>query len=222
MGYYRLDETPPNRLDSRFVPATGGYLSLKLSHNRPARPNITNCHETYLSAKCNQTQARPRIPSPNEDARWSPGSQAPAQKGQKTARGLIASHQPRSGWPGVNMVPRTLERSWQFRICYDRGHKIVCEHTVIFYYRSPGDKHDTVSRIRFGVVASKRVGNAVKRNRAKRLLREATRALANKLNDRHLWIVLIAKSSITSRSAIDVRNDIERGLSAAGLLARDI
>ena len=111
----------------------------------------------------------------------------------------------------------TLQKNWQFRTCYTNGRKVVCEHAVIFYYTNPD-----ADGLRLGVVASKRVGGAVKRNRAKRLLREAARSVSNKWNDIDLWVVLVAKSSITGVTSHTVRDDIERRLTKAGLLAEKI
>jgi len=101
---------------------------------------------------------------------------------------------------------RTLQQPWQFRGCYDAGRKLVTHHTVIFLFASP--EPDGVS---VGVVAGKRVGNAVKRNRAKRLLREAARRNAARWPSNH-WVVLVAKSSIVTRNADDVEREIRRAL----------
>ncbi len=109
---------------------------------------------------------------------------------------------------------RTLQRNSQFRTCYAHGKKIVCGHIVVFYLAAQnGD-----GGVSFGVVASKRVGNAVRRNRAKRLLRVAARYLEDRLNNRNIWIVLVAKGTITAQSSRTVQDDLERGLAKAGLL----
>ena len=111
---------------------------------------------------------------------------------------------------------RTLQKNEQFRICYARGKKVVCDHVVVFYH--PARNSDAAPDMRIGVVASKRVGNAVKRNRAKRLLREAARRVSGQLNYRDIWVVLVAKSSITAQTSHGVQNDLEQGLRRAGLL----
>jgi len=108
----------------------------------------------------------------------------------------------------------TLQRSSQFRTCYNSGKKVVCQHVVVFYRGTEGDDGGTY----VGVVASKKVGNAVRRSRAKRLLREAARHVSDRLTNKNIWIVLVAKSSIISRTSGDVQNDLEGGLARAGLL----
>ena len=113
---------------------------------------------------------------------------------------------------------RTLTHAWQFRYCYDAGRKIVARHSVCFFRMPPAE-----DGIRVGVVASRKVGDAVRRNRAKRLLREAARHLAPRLIDRNIWIVLVARASMVELNAREVQDDIERALHAQGLLgARDI
>jgi ribonuclease P protein component len=110
--------------------------------------------------------------------------------------------------------PHSLQRNSQFRTCYSSGKKVVCEHVVVFYY--PVETNGDGPQI--GVVASKKVGNAVKRNRAKRLLREAARHVADRLNNKNIWVVLVAKSTITKQASRDVQNDLEQHLARAGLL----
>jgi ribonuclease P protein component len=101
---------------------------------------------------------------------------------------------------------RTLQHAWQFRRCYDAGRKLVASHTVIFLFAPPEP-----DGLRIGVVASRRVGGAVKRNRAKRLLREAARAVGS-LWPEDRWVVLVAKGSIVTRSVEEVRADIAHAL----------
>jgi len=104
---------------------------------------------------------------------------------------------------------RTLKHAWQFRSCYNSGRKLVTQHSVIFLY-APSEPDG----VRVGVVASRRVGDAVRRNRAKRLLREAARRIVPRLRDSSLWVVLIAKASIVTKTSADVERDLERALVA--------
>ncbi|MGD8412964.1 MAG: ribonuclease P protein component [Candidatus Latescibacterota bacterium] len=109
-----------------------------------------------------------------------------------------------------------LTASWQFRKVYGTGEKLVCGCAVIFYYRNPEEGKGP----RFGVVASKRVGPAVVRNRAKRLLREAARNLSGKLNHKDIWVVLVARSNIQGRTSKEVVDDIGKAMEKANLITR--
>jgi ribonuclease P protein component len=109
---------------------------------------------------------------------------------------------------------RSLPLPWQFRYCYDGGRKIVTRYAIVFM-RAPDDSGE----FRVGVVASRKVGGAVQRNRARRLLRETARSLAPRWHNEPLWIVFVARSSINGHSAHDVREDIERTLNASGVFA---
>ena len=135
-----------------------------------------------------------------------------------------------------------LRRSWQFRHVYQNGKKISCTSAVVFYLeneyelsrnrrtsalirnRNDADRRHfeySIDSLRIGVVASKRVGNAVKRNRAKRLLREVSRELIDRLNQRKMWMVFIARPAILDTNYRDIVSDVENGLARAGLLARE-
>lgn len=109
---------------------------------------------------------------------------------------------------------RVLPLPWQFRYCYDGGRKIVTRYAVVFM-RTPAD----AAGFRVGVVASRKVGGAVKRNRARRLLRETARFLAPRWPGEPLWIVFVARESINGHNAHDVQEDIERTLNASGAFA---
>ena len=102
----------------------------------------------------------------------------------------------------------------QFRTAYREGRKTVGSCAIVFCH----DVREDPPGPRIGVVASKKIGNAVARNRAKRLLREASRGLAERLNHRDLWIVLVATSAIVGVTARDVKNDLEDAFAKAGIL----
>jgi ribonuclease P protein component len=106
---------------------------------------------------------------------------------------------------------RTLPLPWQFRYCYEGGRKVVTRYAVVFM-RDPVDSDG----VRVGVVASRKVGGAVRRNRARRLLRETARSLVPRWQNRSLWVVLVARESINERNAREVHDDIARALSESG------
>jgi ribonuclease P protein component len=63
----------------------------------------------------------------------------------------------------------TLKKTREFQVLYKKGKNHVT-HGFVCYYRE-----NSLCLNRLGVVASKKIGNAVKRNRAKRVIREAFR-----------------------------------------------
>jgi len=76
---------------------------------------------------------------------------------------------------------------------------------------SPG----SLSRV--GVITSKKIGGAVERNRARRLLRESFRLHQNEF-ERAVDLVLVARQSIVGKKFADVEKDFLAALRRAGLL----
>ena len=73
---------------------------------------------------------------------------------------------------------------------------------------------------RLGVITSRQIGNAVQRNRARRLLREAFRLHQHQLT-RPLDLVLVARRSIAGKSFRQVQADFLTVLARGGLLKTD-
>jgi ribonuclease P protein component len=71
-------------------------------------------------------------------------------------------------------------------------------------------------RIRFGLVTSKRLGKAVRRNRARRLVREAIWRLCSRIRP-GTDLVLVARSGILDATAQQVLGELENLASRAGL-----
>lgn len=76
------------------------------------------------------------------------------------------------------------------------------------------------SGTRLGVITSGKLGGAVVRNRARRLLRESFRVNQHRFT-RPVDLVLIARSSIVGRSFQEVERDLLTTLRKAGLLKGD-
>ena len=65
---------------------------------------------------------------------------------------------------------------------------------------------------KFGVSVSKKIGNAVTRNLTKRRIRAVVREIDDKNFDHYYNFVIIAKSSITEMTFIEVKNEISKAL----------
>ena len=110
----------------------------------------------------------------------------------------------------------TLQKPWQFKQVYRKGEKIDCKYAVVFYYRTG----DETGGPQYGYVASKRVGGAVRRSRAKRLLREVARDTVGRLKQADVWIVLVARSAIKNIKRQELLADIGGKLEDEGLIER--
>ncbi|HJP67237.1 MAG TPA: ribonuclease P protein component [Actinomycetota bacterium] len=71
--------------------------------------------------------------------------------------------------------------------------------------------------IRTGFTAGRRIGGAVVRNRARRVMREAWRSLAQGAAD-GFDVVFVAQPGVRGRGLADVRSEMARLLDAAGVL----
>jgi ribonuclease P protein component len=81
------------------------------------------------------------------------------------------------------------------------GERVVCGCLIANLASRPAG-----SGSRIGVVTSKKIGGAVQRSRARRLLREVFRLHQNELA-RPLDVVLVARNSIAGKKLADVERD---------------
>lgn len=134
-------------LDER--PSCGYFPSLLfLKENRDEQKNI--------SAKQYQAEKIPWLSGPFPDQEW-PGCPAPQKsQGKKEISSLAYP-------PSYRLTRRP-----QFTNCYDRGRRFFSKNFILFVSL----QGEEAAHWRLGLAVSKKVGNAVLRNRVKRLLRE--------------------------------------------------
>lgn len=102
----------------------------------------------------------------------------------------------------------SLKKSKEFNLIYNKGTKIYTKYTIIFIYNKMCSK--------FGVVASKKIGNAVKRNRIKRIFRQIIRNNPSFFSIKNNAYVIIAnkncKEDFENLNYFVLENDILKGV----------
>ena len=105
-------------------------------------------------------------------------------------------------------------RNNDFRRIYARGKSYVSPLVVVYALKN------RTKNVRVGITTSKKVGTAVQRNRSRRVIREAFRALAPQVRP-GFDLVLVARGKTPYVKSTDVRRQLERQLQAAGLLREE-
>lgn len=118
-------------------------------------------HEAHLSAEQPPPQEDTRLPGPDEHEERPPRSEAKAGQGSQTIDRV-------KGDARFRPQDRIRKRS-EYKVIYDKGRRIPSESFVLFVMRN------ALGRPRLGITATRRIGGAVQRNRAKRLVREVFR-----------------------------------------------
>ncbi len=104
-----------------------------------------------------------------------------------------------------------LTRNAHFQETFAQGRSYV-GRTMVLWVREADD-----AALRLGLVSSRKVGNAVARNHARRRLREAWRLNRYRLSSR-VDVVIVARRAIGGASACEVEAELMALCARAGLL----
>jgi ribonuclease P protein component len=117
---------------------------------------------------------------------------------------------------GVNGVnPETsLKQNNDFRAVYSRGKSAVSPRTVIYCRKNRREKN------RVGFTVSRKLGNAVTRNRVRRRLREVMRLHASSLRQGY-DLILVARTRAVGSDYGKLEADVLRCLDQLHLLKKD-
>ncbi|MBR7092510.1 MAG: ribonuclease P protein component, partial [Clostridia bacterium] len=99
-----------------------------------------------------------------------------------------------------------------FRTAYYRG-RVQIHPALVLYARRTKYPY-----ARVGITAGKKVGGAVQRNRARRLLREAYRAVSPGVGA-HWDVVLVARARILQMKSTQLQPVLRQMLTAAGVVS---
>ncbi|MDD4377138.1 MAG: ribonuclease P protein component [Eubacteriales bacterium] len=106
-----------------------------------------------------------------------------------------------------------LRRKSDFSKIYNKGKSVGDRYIVIFYNKN----NLPYNRIAF--LASKKVGNSVKRNRARRLMKESYRITDKEFPPGYDFII-IARNTICNAKCADVKKSLESAMRRTGVLKK--
>lgn len=106
-----------------------------------------------------------------------------------------------------------LRKKSDFDSIYNRGKSVGDRFVVVFF------RKNNLSYNRTGFLASKKVGNSVKRNRARRLMKESYRHIQNNLPEGYDFII-IARNTISGKKCNEVEKSLKSAFKKTGVLKK--
>jgi ribonuclease P protein component len=163
--------------------------------------------EAHIPAKSDTSSADAWLPGAHEDRRGTQGHRAAARQGQAAAGAL---REEEVAFPPFvfdsSRVPRSTLGRADFLRATRRGRRVVTDFFLLFVF----DREDA-GETRLGITVTRKVGNAVRRNRIKRLVREWFRAQTAEIGSCDL--IVIAKRDLPPTLKLcSVQKDLDHGL----------
>ena len=106
-----------------------------------------------------------------------------------------------------------LRKKSDFDSIYNRGKSVGDRYVVLFY------RKNNLPYNRTGFLASKKVGNSVQRNRARRLMKESYRHLQEKLPTGYDFII-IARNTISGKKCMEVERSLMSAFRRTGVIKK--
>ena len=106
-----------------------------------------------------------------------------------------------------------LRKKSDFDSIYNRGKSVGDRYVVLFY------RKNNLPYNRTGFLASKKVGNSVQRNRARRLMKESYRHLLPALPTGYDFII-IARNTISGKKCMEVERSLMSAFKRTGVIKK--
>lgn len=106
-----------------------------------------------------------------------------------------------------------LRRKSDFTGIYSKGKSVGDRYVVVFY------RKNNLPYTRKAFLASKKVGNSVRRNRARRLMKESYRLTNMKVPEGY-DLIFIARNTIVDAKCAEVRKSLESALRRTGVVKK--
>jgi ribonuclease P protein component len=104
-----------------------------------------------------------------------------------------------------------IKQNYQFRRAYNRGKSFVSPYLIAYCFKKK------YGGINMGITSGKKIGNAVARNRSRRIIREAYRSLYPELSGN--WdIIFVARTATVYKKSTDIAKVMRKQLKEAGVL----
>ena len=106
-----------------------------------------------------------------------------------------------------------LRKKSDFDSIYNRGKSVGDRYLVLFY------RKNNLPYNRTGFLASKKVGNSVQRNRARRLMKESYRHIEKGLPTGYDFII-IARNTISGKKCMEVERSLMSAFKRTGVIKK--
>jgi len=107
----------------------------------------------------------------------------------------------------------SIHQNRDFQRVYSRGKSFVSPVLVTYVLKNRNRKRT----LRVGITASKRTGNAVRRNRSRRVIREAFRTMPREVKPGY-DIIFVARAKTPFMKSTHIRRVMEQHLNSAGVV----
>lgn len=104
-----------------------------------------------------------------------------------------------------------IKQNYEFRRAYQRGKCFVSSCLVTYCFKKK------YGGIKVGITSGKKIGHAVQRNRCRRVIREAYRALTPEVSG-HWDIVFVARSATAHKKSTQITTVMRKQLKEAGVI----